>query len=107
MSNRDQLRLILGILAALILLIAGVMMTGIQSVAGNTIDEAFYNAMGWGSIGLGAFALLVAIPGTHPSDYPRSPASFKRCEECREVMRKDAQRCPHCGTPAVVGADGP
>ena len=98
MTPRELLRLAFGLIAAVILLVAGWAMAGIGSVAGNTIDGQFYQAVGWASTGLGMFAAAATLPGSHPSDYPRTAKSHKRCPECRETMRRDATRCPHCAS---------
>lgn len=52
-------RSIAELLAVLIFLGAGFKMIGIESVAGNSVAEAFYNGMGWVSVGVAV--TLVAV----------------------------------------------
>ncbi len=46
---------IAGILSSLILLVNGLNLAMLRSVAGNTIAEAYYNGVGWALIGLAFF----------------------------------------------------
>ena len=55
MTPRQLLRLAFGLIAAVILVVAGWAMAGIGSAAGYTIEAQFYQAMGWASTGVGMF----------------------------------------------------
>jgi len=48
-----------GVVGAIIVILAGIDMTAIQSEAGDTIMEAYYHAMGRGFIGLGIFCIML------------------------------------------------
>lgn len=56
------LRFTLGLIAAAFLVVAGVEMRGIESVAGDTINEAFYQAVGLLSWGLAVASIAVTLP---------------------------------------------
>lgn len=51
--------LVVGIIGTLIMIGAGAAMASIRSVRGDTVAEAFYNAMGWGFIGLALFGMIL------------------------------------------------
>lgn len=88
-----------GILTAIVLVIAGIQMLGIRSIA-DTVAEAFHNAFGVLAFGLAEIALLVAsIPAPEARTDPRR---FKRCTEYNEVIHKVATRCPRCTTDLVA-----
>lgn len=52
------------------------------------------------------FLMLVPKVGTAslPLDelgQPITPETHVRCPDCRELVRKDARKCKHCGTPLI------
>lgn len=49
------------LLAILIFFGAGIKMIGIESVAGNSVAEAFYNGMGWVSVGVAVTLIAVFL----------------------------------------------
>ena len=69
--------LVFGIIGSVIMMIAGINMTLIRSVAGNTVAEAFYNNMGVVFIGLGIFCitLIVMISRRVMLGYGSTPSS--------------------------------
>lgn len=96
----NQGRTPFGILTAIVLVIAGIQMLGIRSIAGDTVAEAFYNAFGILAFGLAGIALLVAsIPAPEARTDPKR---YKRCTECNEVIHRVATRCPRCTTDLVA-----
>jgi len=96
----NQGRTPFGIITALVLVVAGVQMLGIRSIAGDTVAEAFYNAFGILAFGLAGIALMI---GSIPAVESRtSPQRFKRCTECHEVVYRVATRCPHCTTDLIA-----
>jgi len=50
---------ILGIIASIVMIAAGIDMASIRSIRGDTVAEAFYNAIGGGFIGLGVFCIAL------------------------------------------------
>ena len=58
-SNNKVIGLVFGIIAGLFMIFAGIDMASIRSIAGDTVMEAYYNAMGWGFMGLGIFCIVV------------------------------------------------
>ena len=89
----NQGRWIFGVITAIVFVVAGIQMLGIRSVAGDTINEAFYNAVGVLALGLAGLALLIAASG---GEARSDPKKFRRCPLCHEVVWKSAARCPHC-----------
>ena len=69
---------------------------------------------GWFLLGvlLGPFGILFALIASSvqptPID-PEAPTSetHVRCPECRELVRRDARRCKHCGITLVPIEDPP
>lgn len=51
--------LVFGIIGSIVMIGAGIDMLSIMSVAGNTVAEAYYHAMGAGFIGLGIFCIAI------------------------------------------------
>jgi hypothetical protein len=87
------------VITAIVFVVAGIQMLGIRSVAGDTINEAFYNAVGVLSFGLAGLALLITAGGDEARNDPKK---FRRCAARHEVVWKSASRCPHCT--AVIDA---
>ena len=56
------LRSVLGLVGAAVLAYAGMRMQSIQSVAGNTVAESFYQSMGLVAYGLAAVAAAWSLP---------------------------------------------
>lgn len=54
-------RSIAELLAVLTFFGAGIKMIGLESVAGNTVAEAFYNGMGWVSVGVAVTLIAVFL----------------------------------------------
>ena len=52
---------VLGVLAAAAAAYAGLQMTMLRSVAGNTVAEAYYNAVGLLTLGVSAFIFAVTF----------------------------------------------
>lgn len=63
-SAYQVIRLIACVIAAALFGLAGLQMTSIQSQAGNTINEAFYQGVGVLSYGLAVLSLALAFPNT-------------------------------------------
>ena len=59
--SRPVGRVVLAIIAALILALAGLQMITLRSVEGNTIAEFFDNYMGWAMFGFAALALAYGV----------------------------------------------
>jgi hypothetical protein len=55
-------KLIAVVLTAAVFLYAGFLMLEIESEAGNTVAEAFYNAMGVFSLAMAGLTIVAAIP---------------------------------------------
>ncbi len=86
-------------------------MLGLHSVAGNTVAELFYNAMGIFSFGMAGLTILLALTlaniiktaaattvvslGTSLGRW--DDVKYKECLERLEPVRALATRCPHCG----------
>lgn len=54
--------------------------------------------------GLALFALPKVGTAALPVDEmgnPISPDSHVRCPDCRELVRRDARKCKHCGTALI------
>ena len=72
----QAVRFVVSLLAAYFFIDAGGEMSDIRSVAGTTIDEAFYQAFGTLSYGLAALSVVIGLPaiprigGTKSSDSP-------------------------------------
>ena len=101
-------RNLIGGAAALIFFWAGVTMLGIRSVSGDSVAEAFYQAFGIFSLGLGAATIAFLLTPFTRDDQRKDPRHFKRCGECQEVVGKAATKCGFCGRvfpteAAVVG----
>lgn len=47
--------IVCALISTLLVMIAGLTMVGIESVAGNTVAEAYYNGMGWLALGASCF----------------------------------------------------
>jgi hypothetical protein len=108
------LRVIMGVVAAALFAVAGVQMLSLHSQAGNTVAEAFYNAVGLLSLGLAALSVAVAMPQTTAtagpprveSSLPQSlyasdppPDSADSGQLTRRVAGWDPtgeRACPHC-----------
>ncbi len=60
-SGPSELGVGLAIVAALIFAFAGIQLIGIHSIAGDTIAEAFYNAVGMMSFGFAALSLAIGV----------------------------------------------
>ena len=96
---------ILGVVAAVVFVVAGAAMVGLRSQAGNTVAEAFYQAMGVFSFGMAGMALLailildrlILLAGVTEGE-TRSGADWKTCVECLEPVRVLATKCPHCAS---------
>ena len=52
---------LLGLAAALIFLITGIKLAGLESVSGNSIAEAYYQGIGWALIGASALTVAISI----------------------------------------------
>lgn len=52
----------------------------------------------------GIIVALVMKSNTDLRDAP-SPKTHVRCPDCKELVRKDAVKCKHCGTRLVPQAD--
>ena len=93
---------IFGLIAAAGFLVAGLNMLGLRSVAGNTVNEAFDQAMGVFSLGMSAFVVFGILAVNHlssllqPSGHEEE--GWKTCVECLEPVREMATKCPHCGS---------
>jgi hypothetical protein len=61
-AGADAARMLLAFGAALLFVIAGLQMVGLQSISGDTVAEAFYNDMGWFSFGMAALAAVFGVP---------------------------------------------
>ena len=95
-------RNLIGTVAALIFFFAGMTMLSIRSVSGDSVAEAFYQAFGVFSLGLGAATIAFLLTSFTRDDQRKDPARFKRCIECREVIFKEATRCPECRTDLIA-----
>jgi len=76
MSGSQIIRLVVSVLAAYFFIDAGGDMSGIRSVSGDSINEAFYQAFGTLSYGLAALSIVIGLPSnprigsTKPSQSP-------------------------------------
>lgn len=120
-----HMRLGLGLGAAALFAFAGYQMIVLESEAGNTVAEAFYNAVGWLSLGLAVLSVAVGIP--HPvSDRPTivaaehslyggaakggfvpiegwAPTGSRECPSCSKTVAIGREtHCNHCGTQLLV-----
>ena len=110
------MRLFMGIVAAILFALAGYLMVTIESEAGNTVAEAFYNAVGVLSFGLAALSVAVALPPTVlagvsaiANEGPVSrvtgwyPDGERLCPHCGQKVAADRKtHCNRCGRPLVV-----
>ena len=96
------IRNIVGTVAAVVFFIAGFTMLGIRSVSGDSVAEAFYQAFGVFSLGLGAATIAFLLTAFTRDDQRTDAGRFKRCVECREVIFKQATRCPECRTDLIA-----
>lgn len=67
------------------------------------------SAIGWLFVALalsplGAAALLIVLPDRSVNGTP-TPATHVICPDCRELVRKDARACKHCGARLVPLVD--
>ena len=94
-----MLQRILVAVGLLVAVAAGVQMLALQSQAGNTVAEAFYNQMGW--LGIGLAVLLLAIFVSLESRGPARPflGNAAQCPSCRQVISQEAELCPYCRVP--------
>lgn len=97
-------QVLLGLLAAGLFGWAGLQMTSLHSQSGNSVAEAFDNAMGWFSFGMGALSAAWALSGPDRSDDLKP--GYKRCVECAEPIREAATKCPHCTTDLIEAEQG-
>lgn len=91
----------IGIVGAIIMIFAGVDMARIVSQSAaeggtRTVAEAFYNAMGWGFIGLGIFCIMlicvVAFKNVQPAEDDRKKEEGAIDARIREEERRMAER---------------
>ncbi|MEA2518274.1 MAG: hypothetical protein QOF49_354 [Chloroflexota bacterium] len=107
------MRIIAGVIAAILFFIAGAQMVTLVSETGNTVAEAFYHSMGWFSFGLGALALTVALPAESlnasawfvSSEQPaaRRPAGAVGIAAVAGWNPIGARICPSCASPVSLG----
>jgi hypothetical protein len=55
-------RTVASVVAAILFIYAGTELRGLESVAGNTVAEAFYQKMGFFAYGMAALSLAVGLP---------------------------------------------
>lgn len=65
-SGTGPLRILVGVAAAALLAYGGLELVQLESVAGDTVAEAAYNAMGWACFGVAAFVIALLIPRGEP-----------------------------------------
>lgn len=65
-SGTGGLRVLAGIIAALLLAFAGLELVALRSVSGDSVAEAAYNAIGWACFGLAALVVMLLIPRNEP-----------------------------------------
>lgn len=96
------------VIGLLIVAVAGLKLISLESQAGNTIAEAFYNQMGWLGIGIGVLMLavfLVAEARQRPRDSFSGPAG--ECPNCHQFISREARSCPYCQTRFATTAGPP
>jgi NADH pyrophosphatase NudC (nudix superfamily) len=130
-SAGQLVRLVVALGAALMFVLAGSQMTSLKSEAGNSVAEAFDNAMGVFSYGMAALALALGIPATTVGKtssnvtgpvaaMPADTAPLRRqavpvagwdpavrtCPSCgKQVADGRETYCNHCGQPLLVVHD--
>jgi tetratricopeptide (TPR) repeat protein len=87
----------IGIMGAIIMLIAGIDMTRIISQAtaegsAPSIAEVFYNAMGWGFIGLGIFCIMLVSVVAFRQVRPAEDDGKKEEETIEKRIREEERR---------------
>ena len=119
MSGAQAFRLIAGIAAAIAFVVAGAEMTSLESEAGNTVAEAFDNAMGVFSYGMAALSIALAMPATTAAAQSPvlsragsagqvpvagwDPAGERVCPSCgKQVEANRTTHCNHCGHQLVT-----
>lgn len=76
---------------------AGVRMVSLESQAGNTVAEAFYNRMGLLGIGLALLLLAIFIALESAREVRESfVGAAAQCPSCRQIISKQAEVCPYC-----------
>lgn len=60
-----------------------------------------------GAFGLLIVGVLMRISASAPRRDPEAPTpdTHVRCPDCRELVRKDARKCKHCGAALSPQAD--
>lgn len=117
MSTSQVVRFVVATIAAIAFAAAGAQMTGLESAAGNTVAEAFDNAMGIFSYGMAALSIAVGLPvQSGPAALALAPAheapsapstavpvegwdpATRICPSCgRRVADDRLTYCNHCG----------
>jgi hypothetical protein len=82
------LRQVVGVGAAILFVVGGVRMLGVESVSGDTIFEEFFHAMAFVSFGLAAYALGRLVIRPEEKNAPPSPAQPEGSEP---PVRRDAK----------------
>ena len=90
-------RLVLGIIGAVVLALAGVYLATVEAYLSDSILEIIAHGVGYISFGLAALTLAYAL-----ADRPRTGAAYQLCPSCREPVAADAKRCPKCLLPLGV-----
>lgn len=93
----------------IVTVVAGLQMVSLESQAGNTVAEAFYNQMGWAGIGLALLLLAVFLVTEGRPKKGREPAkgfagSPAACPECQQIISEQASTCPYCHVRLSVGS---
>lgn len=65
-SGTGALRVIVGVVAALLLAYGGLELVQLRSLSGDSVAEAAYNAMGWACFGVAAFVIMLLLPRDEP-----------------------------------------
>ena len=89
-------RILVG-LGLVVSVFAGVQMIALESEAGNTVAESFYNHMGWLGIGVALLllAVFVSLETMRGSQHSFVGAAVQ-CPTCHQVISQRAEMCPYC-----------
>ena len=110
--NMRTVARILAAVGMVVAAVAGFEMVSLESQAGNTVAEAFYNQMGLVGIGLALLLLAVFLAAERRVEHkPESAKPFAggpaACPDCRQIISEQASTCPFCHARLSVSSAAP
>lgn len=60
----------------------------------------------WWLLGWIGVVFVLVLPDLKGASEGPAPETHVRCPDCRELVRRDARKCKHCGAPLIPLPDG-